>query len=197
MRKLFPLFSNPIDLAHHFWALLIQEGDAIIDATCGNGKDALFLAQVASKKKDTLLLCIDIQEKALKNAELLMQKELPSFLPRTLYIHGSHEALPSVYPKTCKLIVYNLGYLPGGDKSITTLTFSTIKSISHACEQIASGGVISITCYPGHLEGKKEEEALTSFCSLLDPKIWSFSHFTWENRKESPSLLLIQKSLSD
>lgn len=190
MRQSFPLFTTPIDLAHSFWQSLIQNGDAFIDATCGNGKDSLFLAKLAASKKDTHLYCIDIQKQALDKAKLLLEAETTCIT----WIHGSHEQLPPTAPKNCRLIVYNLGYLPGGDKSVTTLTSSTLKSVSHALELLCLGGVISITCYPGHEEGKKEEEKLSSFFSLLDPKKWCFTHFHFDNRKESPSLMLIQKS---
>ena len=58
---------------------------------------------------------------------------------------------------TPKLIVYNLGYLPGSDKLLTTKTSSTLLSVEKALSLIAPNGAISITCYPGHEEGKKEE----------------------------------------
>ena len=75
-----------------------------------------------------------------------------------------------------------------------TETSSTLTDIKNALERICPGGVISITCYPGHPEGKREEEALLSFLSSLDPKFWSFTSTSWNNRNASPSLLLIQKS---
>ncbi|MBS0628358.1 MAG: hypothetical protein JSS09_09120, partial [Verrucomicrobia bacterium] len=53
MRQNFPLFNTPIDLAHHFWESLLEDGDGVIDATCGNGKDSLKLAEYLQKKKDT------------------------------------------------------------------------------------------------------------------------------------------------
>lgn len=195
MQKTFPLFNTPIDLAHHFWSLLLEEGDGVIDATCGNGKDSLKLASCLQKKKGTALICIDVQEKAIENTKALIQEAAPSFFPFVQFHLGSHEHLFSPNTEKLKLIVYNLGYLPGGDKSFTTQVSSTLASLQKALELLSPGGVISLTCYPGHLEGAKEEKELINFSSSLNPKEWTSSIFSWNNRKASPSLLLIQKSL--
>lgn len=47
---------------------------------------------------------------------------------------------------------YNLGWLPGGDKSITTNLEDTIASIDSAKRLIKSGGMISVMLYAGHTE---------------------------------------------
>ena len=76
-------------------------------------------------------------------------------------IHSSHTTFPEeIKSGTVRLIVYNLGYLPGSDKALTTKVETTLESINHAQRLIMEGGVISVTCYPGHPEGKKEEEEL-------------------------------------
>ncbi len=195
MLKAFPLFSTPIDLAHHFWDLLLEDGDGVIDATCGNGKDSLKLANYLQKKKGTALICIDIQEKALENTKALIQEKAPDFFPFIQFHLGSHEHLFLPNAKKLKLVVYNLGYLPGGDKSFTTQVKSTLDSLQKALELLSPGGVISLTCYPGHPEGAKEEKELISFSSSLNPKQWTSTLFSWNNRNASPSLLLIQKSV--
>lgn len=47
---------------------------------------------------------------------------------------------------------YNLGWLPGGDKSITTKLEDTLESIEAAKRLVKHGGMISIMLYPGHAE---------------------------------------------
>lgn len=189
MRAQFPLFNTPIDLAHHFWEQLLKPFDAVIDATCGNGKDSLVLAKLL-KPQNGILFCIDIQKQAIENSKALLETDFPF----VQFYKQSHEKLPSIPSShSLKLIVFNLGYLPGGDKSLTTQVTSTLESISAALEVLSPGGVLSITCYPGHLEGKKEQKALLERLSTLDPFTWSFSTFFWPNRHTSPSLFLIQK----
>jgi len=192
MKPTFPLFNTPIDLAHKLWKELLTENDLVIDATCGNGKDSLFLAQTLESLNGTLF-CIDIQEKAIENTRDLFNKELSSST-QVQFFKQSHETLPEIPSHlSLKLIVFNLGYLPSGDKTITTQVASTLQSVSSSLEILASGGMISITCYPGHPEGEKEQEALLDLLSKLDPILWSFTSFFWSNRNASPSLFLVQK----
>lgn len=195
MKNVFPLFNTPIDLAHSFWEKILDNGDIVIDATCGNGKDSLKLSLLLQKKINTSLFCLDIQEIAIAKTKKLIEEKNPEFIPNTHFFLGSHEEIEKITTEKCKLIVYNLGYLPSGDKSVTTVTSSTLKSISQALNMLVNGGVISITCYPGHEEGKKEKIALYSLLSSLDAKNWSVASIDWENRNEAPSLLLVQKNL--
>ncbi len=193
MRPKFPLFTTPIDLAHNLWEDLLNENDLVIDATCGNGKDSLFLAELLEKKKGTLF-CIDIQEKAIEKTKALLENKMPDFSSTVQFYKQSHETLPLIPSHlSLKLIVFNLGYLPAADKSITTQVDSTLMSLSNAIEVIVAGGMICITCYPGHSEGKKEQEALLENLSKLDPQLWCFTTFFWANRNSSPSLFLVQK----
>ncbi len=195
MRSHFPLFNTPLDLSYIFWQRIVCDNDTVIDATCGNGKDSLRLALLLQNKKNTNLFCVDIQEKAINNTKKILQEDAPSFFSHVSFFLGSHENISSITQKKCKLIVYNLGYLPGGDKTITTQSNSTIKSISSALSVLTNGGALSITCYPGHEEGKIEETAIYKLVSSLDPATWSVTSIAWNNRNASPSLLLVQKKL--
>lgn len=188
MRAPFTLFQSHLDLAHRYWSALLSPEDIAIDATCGNGHDAVFLASLGVK-----LYALDIQKEALDEARRKM--EAMGVSSRVSLIKGCHSRFPEeIAPGSVKLIVYNLGYLPGGDKSVTTEVPTTLKSVQRAAELLTPGGVISITCYPGHPEGKNEEEQLLLFAQALDPKRWSCCRHQWVNRKNSPSLLLIQRS---
>jgi len=177
-----------IQLAHSYWKNHLQNDSQhtswAIDATCGNGHDTHFLAKICEG-----VISIDIQEKAIENAKQTAESS------NIFYFCQSHENYPTLaYENPISLIVYNLGYLPGGDKGLTTLTPSTLSSLELAMDLLASGGLISITCYPGHLEGKAEEKALISLAEGLDVKLWNVCHHRWLNRKDAPSLLLLQKN---
>lgn len=192
----FPLFSSHLDLAHHYWRRLLSPGDTAIDATCGNGHDTLAIAKLleGDGENEIRLIAIDIQEKAIEATKSLLSQQLKRNIR---FIHGSHAKFPDdIEPQSVALIIYNLGYLPGGDKTKTTLTSSTLESLGNALPLIKAGGAISITCYPGHEEGKAEEEKVLAFASALDPRIWSCCHHRWLNRRDAPSLLLIQKTIT-
>lgn len=184
----FPLFNNLIDFAHSFWEKSFEKGDWALDATCGNGHDTLFLAE-----RFEGVIGLDIQPQALSQTKTLLEtKQLDHKV--TLFLQ-SHETFPPLaHEVPLRLVVYNLGYLPGSDKQVTTQVSTTLLSLRKALSLLLPGGVISLGCYPGHLEGEREEKALLAFVKDLSPQIWSVTRHKWENRHRSPSLLLIQKN---
>lgn len=191
MRSSFPLFQSHLDLAHTYWKRLLNPFDFAIDATCGNGKDALFLASLIPQGK---LFGIDIQKDAIKTTHDL----LTTASCKITLFEQSHATFPQeILPESIQLIVYNLGYLPGGNKQITTTHDHTLQSVTAALPLLKKGGGITITCYPGHSEGKIEEKMLLDWVPSLSPKEWSVCHHQWLNRQNSPSLLFIQKTVQD
>lgn len=196
MKNRFPLFQSHLDLAHRYWSQLIKPGDTVIDATCGNGFDTLKLCQLALTKDKGKVYAFDIQPDAIESSQHFLSAHLTDDLKNRLEFQlRSHVTFPdSIKENSVKLIVYNLGYLPGGDKTVTTHCSTTLQSLGRAMHLIQPLGAISITCYPGHAEGAKEQEALLTFVSDLSPKEWSCCHHVWANRQLAPSLLLIQRS---
>ena len=174
--------ANHLKLAHHLWERLLKPGDWAIDATCGNGHDALFLSRLGVEK----LFCIDLQTQAIEKTR---QK-----VPNALFFRQCHSDFPkeALSPKL-KLIVYNLGYLPGGDKNLTTQTPSTKQSIKRALEILPSGGALSITFYPGHEEGKNELEAILPILEALPSDAFTVTKHCWINRKNAPLLVFALK----
>ena len=198
MRKIFPLFQSHLDLAHSYWSQLIHIGDTVIDATCGNGYDTLKLGQLALSKDGGRVYAFDIQQEAIESAKNYLSSHFEQdIIKRIDFQVRCHSTFPSsVQAESVKLIAYNLGYLPGGNKLRTTQQQTTLQSLEQSLSLIQPSGAISITCYPGHPEGAREEEAIHLFASQLPPKEWSSCHQRWLNRHLSPSLLLIQRGPS-
>jgi hypothetical protein len=145
---------------------------------------------------DILLHAIEIQKEGLENARSRLAAQLtPEQLSCIAWHHGSHETLPCD-SESVRAVIYNLGYLPGGDKTRTTLCRSTLLSLTEACRVIAPGGLISVTCYPGHSEGAKELEALMAWTQNLSPQEWCATWHHLVNRNNAPTLLLLQKKLT-
>lgn len=203
MRNSFPLFQSHLDLAHLYWKNIIYPGDCVLDATCGNGHDTLVLARLllnsCSTDLTSTLHAIDVQQGALDATRSLLNSALPSSAMIHLkFHHRCHSLLPEeIPPDSLRLIVYNLGYLPGGNKQQTTSTTTTLNSLRAALLLLKKGGCISVTAYPGHPEGKNEEEKLLQFCATLPPQEWSACHHRFCNRKDSPSLFLIQHRIEE
>jgi len=191
----FPLFHSHLDFAHHYWKQLIQPDSLIIDATCGNGHDTLILTQLGLTDESGSLYGLDIQPQAISSTQELLKKHLSHLqYSRVKFFQQCHSSFPAeISPNSAHLIVYNLGYLPKGNKELTTMTTTTLLSLENAKKLLCEGGVLSITCYPGHAEGMNEEDALLNYFGTLNRNEWNCSHHRWINRQKGPSLLLIQK----
>lgn len=197
MRSQFTLFQSHLDLAHSHWEKIVKPGDTVIDATCGNGQDTLILCQLALEKGQGFVYAVDIQEKAINHTRNFLIKHLCEENQKCIsYQLGCHSIFPNEIPKeSVTLIAYNLGYLPGCNKRLTTMTDSTLRSLKQALKLIRRGGAISITCYPGHHEGFNEQEAILNFIKTLSPSEWSCCQHVWLNRLKSPSLVILQRAL--
>jgi hypothetical protein len=197
MRQHFPLFQSHLDLAHHYWQRLLQNGGWAIDATCGNGKDTLKLAELLLGKQGGII-GIDIQSMAIdKASELLLAHLGQDGRDRIHLFCQSHAVFPSLANEhPIRLIVYNLGYLPRGDKQLTTIMSSTMQSVRNGLELIIPGGAISITCYPGHEEGGREERELLQELTRLDAATWNICYHTFPNRMLSASVIFVQKAVN-
>jgi Putative rRNA methylase len=169
------LFGKHLALAHGYWTELIKPGELAVDATCGNGHDTKFLLSLT----DRVIAC-DVQE-----AAITATRERTGMEP----LLCCHAELPLQIAEPVKLAVYNLGYLPGSDKALTTRLETTLTSVERFLPKVT--GAISITCYPGHDEGAREEEALLEWAAKLPSNRWSVCHHRWLNRARSPSLLFI------
>ncbi len=174
-----------IEAAKTVWKEHLDETSVVVDATLGNGQDTLFLASLVPRGH---VYAYEIQAHALE----AMKEKIKGF-PITL-IHKSHSDLCDL-PSGIDLFVYNFGYLPGGDKTITTKTDSSLESVQKALSLLSAKGLICLTCYPGHVEGKKEAEALLQFAKSLSKKNYLVELREWVNRLNSPFLLLIKPQI--
>ncbi len=141
----------------------IKEATICVDCTCGNGYDSKFLLEnmpITSK-----LYAFDIQQIAIKNSKKLIE-ELSN--KNTEFILDSHENIDKYITENIDVALFNLGYLPCGDHSITTTYKSTIASIQKILEKLSKGGIISVLIYSGHENGKVEKDALLEYFKTLD-----------------------------
>lgn len=180
--------------AHSLWSEFLSPSDWVIDATSGNGKDTLFLSRLVRMGG---VIALDIQEAAVKSTEKILNLHLTEEERTKIHLFcTSHEEFPQIaYSKKIQLIVYNLGYLPGGNKQIITKADVTVNSIKKSLILLSEKGALSIVCYPGHAGGQEEKEAVLAFAEELDPQRYVVSHYLSLDRALSPSLLWIQKNI--
>ncbi len=184
--------NKVLDYAKRIIKEVTCENDYLIDATVGNGHDTLFLAQLVPYGK---VFGFDIQTEAINHTKKLLEDAEQTNVE---LFNISHEAVDQVIPKELhgKIagVMFNLGYLPGGNKAITTKTETTIKTLEKMLKILKTGGVISIVVYPGHEEGKKESKALLEYLKELNQRAYQCLIYRFINHKEdAPYVLAIEK----
>ena len=164
----------------------LTEGDKAVDATCGNGNDTIFLAKLVGENGK--VFGFDIQEVAIKNtiAALADQKDL---LKRVECIKGSHADMDRYIKESVNAVMFNLGYLPGSDKKITTNGQTTTKAIESALSILAAKGIITLVVYQGHDEGE-EAKQLDAYLSQLPQKDFSVLRYQFVNQIHYPPYLI-------
>ncbi|MBQ4815125.1 class I SAM-dependent methyltransferase [Bacillus pumilus] len=171
-----------------------QKGDIVIDATMGNGHDTLYLADLVGHNGQ--VFAFDVQEEAVEQT----RKRLGEGYPYVHLIHAGHEKLAQYLPKDVyghiSGAVFNLGYLPGGDKAVTTQAHTTIEAIEQLLDWLKPGGLIVLVIYHGHPEGKREKEVLLDYCKSLpheEVQVLSYQYMNIQN--DPPFVVAIEKKL--
>lgn len=174
-----------------------KEGDYVVDATFGNGNDTLFLAKLV--KDSGHVFGFDIQEQALINTKKLLDM---NNCQNVSLFKTSHEhiltAIPKKYHGKIASAIFNLGYLPGSDKTITTNKTSTIKAIEALLKILKPNGLIVLVVYSGHQEGKIEKEALLEYAEKLNQKQYQVLMYRFINQvNDAPFIIAIEKLKDD
>lgn len=168
----------------------ISPGDYAIDATAGNGHDTLYLTKLVGNEGH--VFAFDVQEEAIQQTKKRLAENNAEQLA-TLFLQ-SHDQLQNVLPADCKgkvtAAIFNLGYLPGGDKSIVTEADSTIAAIEQLLELMAIEGIIVLVVYHGHPEGAVEKDALLSYVTSLPQDKAHVLHYGFMNQKNAPPFIV-------
>lgn len=177
-------------LASDVRKLVVQEGDTVIDATLGNGHDTLELARLVGESGH--VIGFDIQKEAVEHTRTRLESE--GMLDRCSLFQLGHEHMLEKASSPVRYVSFNLGWLPGGDKTITTLWLTTQRALQSALTLLLPLGVCTVCAYPGHLEGDRERSELIRFLSLLRPQDFNVLHQRFLNAGVgSPECFVIQK----
>lgn len=178
------IITKTTELAMKITLEYIEEGDTVIDATAGNGYDTLLLAEAAGDSGK--VIAFDIQETAIEHTKNILQEH--GMLDRVKLVKDSHEHLEKYLDKGSRpsAVIFNLGYLPTGDKSITTKADTTISSIVTASKLIKLGGIITLVLYSGHEEGKQEKERILDLLGQFSPREFHVAYTSMINQPNNP-----------
>ena len=182
---------GPVPLAHLLLCSHVRPGDHTADATCGNGNDTLLLAKLVGPAGHVLAL--DLQQQALDTTRDLLTAA--GVAERVSIVPAGHETIGGLARGPLNAVVFNLGYLPGGDRSLTTRPETTCRALEQSLQLLAPGGLLLVTLYPGHDNGS-EAAAVTAWAADLDQR----QHHVWRMGQvnvsaSAPYLLLLQAAL--
>ncbi|MCB1722444.1 MAG: rRNA methyltransferase [Chromatiaceae bacterium] len=146
--------------AHEAVAAALTPGALAIDATVGNGNDTLFLANAVTPGGH---VCgFDIQPAAL---DATRARLVAAGLVDAVTLHPvGHEHMAARIPPDWRgrvaAIMFNLGYLPGGDKALITRAETTVAALDQGLDLLRPGGLISLLQYRGHAGAMSEVDAV-------------------------------------
>ena len=169
--------------------IALDDSSLAIDATVGNGHDTLFLAGRVSPKGH--VVGFDVQPQALEAVRSrLAASGLESVA--TLHLLGHEhmlEKIPQQWHGRVSAVMFNLGYLPGGNKALTTAPDTTVSALDQALNLLSPGGLISLLVYRGHAGSRTEADAVLAWLDRLDRR-----HAVRHHESPGPVLHLIQRT---
>ncbi|MGR8942441.1 MAG: class I SAM-dependent methyltransferase [Gammaproteobacteria bacterium] len=179
--------------AHKRIAPRLHAGNTAIDATVGNGYDTLFLLQrVAPSGR---VYGFDIQASALHSAKTKIAD--PVLSECLTLVHASHAAMEEWIPERGQgqidAVMFNLGYLPGSDKTVMTQAGSTVAALTAAGKLLANGGILTVIAYPGHAGGALETAQVADWCANLDRERFDIELIENSTEQISPKLFVVNK----
>lgn len=176
---------NTIHLAQAWMQSFIHEGDLCLDATAGRGHDTAFLCELVGETGK--VIAFDIQEEAVTSTKALLKEK--GYQADVHLISHTHMA-EYVEPESVAGIMFNFGYLPGGDHQIATQKESSIEAIEKALGLLKLEGVMALCIYHGGDTGFEEKDAIMAYLKGIDHKKYTVIVSDFYNRPNCPPIFV-------
>lgn len=174
--------KNTVGLCHYIINKRVKNNIKAVDMTAGNGHDSKFILDY---KKPSKLYAFDIQKTA-KKESLKLVGDRDNFT----FILDNHKNIEKYIKEPIDLFIFNLGYLPKGDKSITTNYRDVISALKSSLKLLNDGGLIIICLYPGHKEGRLESIHIEDFLKDICQKSYQVIKYDFFNQINNPPYLM-------
>lgn len=181
------MLQGMIPFAHGILTETVQLGEIVVDATCGNGNDTIFLSQLVDDKGQ--VFAFDIQKQAIETTK---QRLAESNLKNVTCVLDTHANVDQYIHPEQKIAgaIFNLGYLPRSDKEVITKPASTITAIKKLLPLLRQHGLLVVVVYAGHEGGQEEKEAVIEYVSNLDQKQYAVLQYQYVNYKNTPPFVI-------
>ncbi|MBR4953128.1 MAG: class I SAM-dependent methyltransferase [Oscillospiraceae bacterium] len=174
---------NALTVAHEFIKQHTPVGGTVIDATAGRGGDTALLCSLV--RECGKVIALDIQEDAVRQTRERIAAE--GYENICTVCQDSHENLMSYAEEnSVDGIVFNFGWLPGGDHDVHTKAETSIAAIAGGLRLLKKGGYMSLCVYYGRNNGYTERDAILEYVQQLDDRKYTVMLLTFPNRKNDP-----------
>lgn len=178
---------SPVKVVRYLLREHIAQAKVLLDATCGAGNDSLFLAE--NTPEDISIHAFDIQAEALEKSCILLKKHN---LAHKVHLHlDSYVNFANYVQEPIDLIIFNLGYLPGANKHITTQVEDLQQALPQLLRQLNKQGIVCIVSYIGHLAGKQENMWLEEYLQTLNNKAFNVGKYMLFNHNNNAPIIYI------
>lgn len=185
--------TNAVLMAHQFIRPKLATASLVVDATAGNGKDTLFLAE--NTAPTAVVWAFDIQQQALTKTEQLLNKQL--LIDKVRLVLDSHANITNYITQPIDAVMFNLGYLPGGDQKINTCPDTTINAIAHSMQLLRVGGLMTVAAYPGYEHGRLECQSVHEYLTSLKQETFAIACWSMVNQRNNPPVLYIIEKMKE
>jgi len=174
---------NALEIVRRMVASRVKPGDFFIDATAGNGGDTAFLCGLVGP--EGRVLAFDIQEPAVEATRRLAAEG--GFADRLEVVLESHSEMDRyAAPESADCILFNFGWLPGGDHDVVTRAETSVPAIQKSLEILKPGGLLSLCLYYGRNNGFGERDAILEELSGVDFRRYTVMKCDFLNRPNNP-----------
>ncbi|OSI18877.1 rRNA methyltransferase [Neisseria dentiae] len=185
------LLNNILPFTHDLLRRSIRPSESVLDGTAGNGHDTLLLAECVGAEGK--VWAFDVQRQALvQTAARLADAGIQA---QVEYVCAGHETLAEYIGEPLAAAVFNFGWLPGGDKTLTTQADTSIRALNAALALLKPGGLLAAVLYPGHDAGYREANAVEAWAADLPQRQYAVLKYGFINRKNRPPYLLAVEKL--
>ena len=183
--------GGAVGFSHLFLRQVVRPGDRVIDATCGRGRDTLFLAELVGSTGE--VWAFDVQEEAL--VETAERIRLAGCTPWVKLVHAGHESLSKYVCESVRAVVFNLGYLPGYRAGVVTHPKTSLAALDQSLPLLLPGGIIVLVVYTGHPGGEEEAADIEVWARSLPAREFNVWKSRQLNRADSaPYVVLVGKA---
>ena len=115
----------------------VREGSRVIDATLGNGYDTQWLCQLVGDSGH--VYGFDVQQTAVDHTAKRLEEAGMS--GRASLFCTGHENVKAHVEEGVDAAVFNLGWLPGSDRSVRTQRETTLRAAESCLDLLKEGGL--------------------------------------------------------